>query len=137
VRPDDVKDRWNGQCKWVWLHSCYILEDCTYPGYETSKFRDKWAETLNTCHMVLGYASKTYLGTKVIAEFFYNAMSGDMDIVAAYKLATKAGHDSNVDAAVIVDTYDQFYNDHLYGYGTVQSDETNNDNYYYCSTWGC
>jgi len=136
VRPDDVKDRWNDQCKWVWLHSCHILEDCTYPGYETSKFRDKWAEALNTCHMILGYASVTYLGTKVITEFFYNAMSGT-DIKAAYKIATIAGHSDTVRAAVIADTYDQFTDDHLYGYGTVQPDETTNDNYYYSTTWGC
>jgi len=136
VRAEDVKNKWNNNCKWVMLHSCHILEDCTYPGYDVDTFRNQWAEALNTCHMILGYASITYLGSKVITEFFYNALGG-MDIVEAYKLATKAGYGNYVKAAVIADTYDQFNDDHLYGYGTVQADETNNDNYYYSSTWWC
>jgi len=145
VEPSEVKNKWNNKCKWVWLHSCHMLEDCNTPGYDKDHFRNLWAGALNTCHMILGYASVTYPSYSVVSEFFNEALGigksfypKGSDILSSYKIATKFAHGSNVKATVIADTYDQLYDDHLYGQGTVQSDETNNDNTYYTITpWGC
>lgn len=146
VRPQDVKNKWNNKCKWVWLHSCHILEDDNsgMPGHYKDYFRDKWAGALNTCHIIMGFASLTYPSSTLITEFFDAALGiGDriipkgLPIVEAYKIATKFEYGSNVKGAVIADTYDQFTDDHLYGQGTVHSDEDPNDNYYRVSTWSC
>ena len=142
VRPQDVEDKWDDQCKWVWLHSCHILEDdeSGLPGHYTNYFRARWATVLNTCHMVLGFASKTTLSTSVVTEFFYNAMGG-MHIAAAYKAAREKCYSyyqgNRIYGAYIADTEAQATNDHLYGYGTVQADEDDDDDTYWWYKWGC
>ena len=139
VRPWDVNDKWNNNCKWVFLHSCHLLEDDTsgMPGHYTNYFRDQWAQALNDCHIILGFASVTYLDISVISNFFLNAMGNDYNVVQAYRIATTSAYSSSVKAAAIADTYDQWNDDHLYGQGTVQPDEESEDSTYYFLTWEC
>ena len=130
VRPQDVKDKWNNNCKWVWLQSCHILEE-----------EEAWSQALNTCHIVLGFASKTHLSTSVITEFFLRAAGEDRSLIQAYKIATEYAFDkvdgNPVIGAAIADTYEQFTDDHLYGQGAVHPDELTNDDNYYFSSWRC
>ena len=57
-------------------------------------------------------------------------------VYPSYYLATKIAYDSDVQAAILIDTEDQIW-EHLYGHGYVAPDEDPDDNVYYWAKWRC
>jgi len=60
-----------------------------------------------------------------------------MPLFYAYQNATRDNLDEYVTAAVIFDTEDQLYGDHLPGYGTVEPDESPDDGSSFRVNWTC
>ncbi len=136
VRPQDISNKWDHNLKWIFLHSCHLLEDAPWP-HDSNDFRSAWACGLNKCHMILGFASISYLSTPVVDRFFLFAVDLNFKVRSSYYFATKLSYGSSVKAAILVDTLAQWNNDHLYGQGFVMPDESPNDSTYYWSKWSC
>lgn len=136
VRPQDIEGRWDYRLKWIFLHSCHLLEDAPWP-YDVDRNRDAWAGGLDKCHMILGFATTSYTSTTLLNEFFDNAVDSNQPVTTSYYYATKIAFGSGVQACILADTQSQWNNDHLYGQGSVMADENPDDNSYVWGKWSC
>ncbi|MDK2939542.1 MAG: hypothetical protein PWQ51_1707 [Methanolobus sp.] len=126
VRAQDVADKWDADNEWVFLHSCHILDD-----------EDDWADALKYSHGIMGFVTETTTSTSLIDRFFSNAINDNDKITTAYYDATKDTYGSDVTAAIITDTLDQWNTDHLHSEGSMASDESPDDSSYIFLSWTC
>lgn len=126
VQPDELEKKWGGNNKWVFLHSCEALEN-----------EGDWGNTLETTHGIFGFKTSVEANPNLGPAFFEYAMDGRRSLLDAYSNATMDLFDTDVTARVIFDTEDQIYGDHLPVYGTIESDESPDDNYYFELNWTC
>jgi hypothetical protein len=127
IHPDDVRKKWGGKNKWVFIDSCNVLVD------------KQWGGALNTSHGILGYSSFVYTSTDLPNAFFYNAITRNESVVQSYYEATMTSG-AGPTATIIFATPEQIYHDHLPGHGTIAPDESPDNNVVYYADWcarGC
>lgn len=127
VRAQDVYKKWDNNNEWVLLHSCHILDD----------YND-WAGALKSSHGILGYRTSVLAYSIAELNNFFGATIDDNDeICDAWLFATVEAYDGTTRAAMIADTYNQYVYDHLNGQGTMQPNESPDDNLYAFGSWWC
>lgn len=125
IFADDVNQKWGGKNKWVALQSCNLLRD------------QNWGKALTTSHGILGYSSSTNVNSALPELFFEYVIDKKYTVISAYMESTKrAYHDSNITAAAITRTVDQWNNDQFPGIGYMAPDGNSDDNPIYYE-WNC
>ena len=148
--PTDVEKKWGIKNKWIVLHACYALSD------------ERWGQALTTSHGIFGFTTPVYINPVLPSEFFHNAMDKNMTLFDSCRRATKNvfGGSTKVPSKFFIDangdlvgdyvndtipisagarfkTIEQFNNDHLPGYGTVEPDGNPNNNISFPYSWKC
>ncbi len=96
-----------------------------------------WGEALEYSHIIFGFTTVTYMDPNLPDLFLGYAVDNAWTLVNSYQVATIATFSSDVKAAVMADTDDQFYLDRLWGRGYVAPDEYPDDDYVKFYEWTC
>jgi hypothetical protein len=106
---NDVKEKWGNKNKWIFLHSCDLLND------------PSWGDALGTTHGIFGFKTQVK-DCHVINQFLNFATDDDMPLYDSFYTATNRAYGSDTTAVIVFQNLNQLYGDHLPGHGTVEPD---------------
>ncbi|MHB9071756.1 MAG: DUF6345 domain-containing protein [Sedimentisphaerales bacterium] len=119
--PSEAKRIWgNNDLEWIGFRCCKLLNDSS---------RGYWANTMQGLHLFCGFKTNSYANDN-FGKIWAERMAQQKQVYLAWFAAADETQQNGVEARVLAEHSDN-WNDRLWGYGYVSSDNPVDNTYHY------